>query len=60
VGPLVNHSSKKRKVIDVPITTSKGRLPAGSLEEVVTRNMGKCSINRASSNGRESPTPSLL
>lgn len=56
-GPLVDHSSKKGKAITVPITTLKGRLLAGSLEGVVTRNMGKRSTNKASSSGRESPTP---
>jgi hypothetical protein len=59
-GPLVNHSSKKGKAIIVPITTLKGKFPAGSFEGVVTRNMGKCSTNKASSSGRESLTPPFL
>ena len=58
-GPLVNHSSKKGKAITVPITTLKGKFPAGSLEGVVTRNMGKRSTNKASSSGKESLTPSF-
>ena len=58
--PLVDHGSKKGKGIVVPITASKCRLLAGSLEGVVTRNMGKRNIDKAPRSGRESPTPPSL
>jgi len=59
-GPLVDHGSKKGNVIVVPIIALKCKLPVGSLEKVVTRNMGKHSTNKASGSSREFPTPLSL
>jgi hypothetical protein len=60
-GPLVDHSSKKGKAITVPITTLKGRLPAGSLEGVVTRNMASAApIKHQAVVGNLLPLPLIM